>query len=157
MFDEERMKTELKAPRIQRGPGKITGVLTGWIAGQLDGEHAMVDCADNPTGSLLMARSVVRWSEKDIGRAVMLMFERGCADRPVIMGFLQSNEDMAIPISAEVDSERILISADREIVLRCGDASITLTRAGKIILRGNYLLSRSTGANHIKGASVGIN
>jgi hypothetical protein len=53
--------------------------------------------------------------------------------------------------------ERLELTASREIVLRCGDASITLTRAGKIILRGAYLLSRSSGVNKIKGGSVQIN
>ncbi|MEW5071937.1 hypothetical protein AB1P14_09365, partial [Pseudomonas aeruginosa] len=38
-----------------------------------------------------------------------------------------------------------------------GKASITLTRAGKVIIRGAYLSSRSTGVNRIKGGSVQIN
>jgi hypothetical protein len=53
--------------------------------------------------------------------------------------------------------ERIELVAEREIVLRCGEASITLTRAGKIILRGTYVLSRSSGVNKIKGESIQIN
>ena len=51
----------------------------------------------------------------------------------------------------------LVLSAEQEIVLHCGDASVTLTKAGKIILRGAYLLSRSSGVNRIKGASVQIN
>jgi hypothetical protein len=50
-----------------------------------------------------------------------------------------------------------VLTGDKEIVLRCGKASITLTRAGKIIIRGAYLLNRSSGVNKIKGASVQIN
>lgn len=53
--------------------------------------------------------------------------------------------------------ERLELVAEREIVLRCGQASITLTRAGKIILRGTYVLSRSSGVNKIKGGSIQIN
>jgi hypothetical protein len=53
--------------------------------------------------------------------------------------------------------ERLELTAEKEIVLRVGDASITLTRAGKIILRGTYVLSRSSGVNRIKGGSVQIN
>jgi hypothetical protein len=59
-------------------------------------------------------------------------------------------DDAAIP-------ERLELTAEKEIVLRVGDASITLTRAGKIILRGTYVLSRSSGVNRIKGGSVQIN
>ena len=49
------------------------------------------------------------------------------------------------------------MTADREITLRCGKASITLTGAGKLLLHGAYLLSRSLGVNRIKGGSVQIN
>ncbi|SOC03965.1 hypothetical protein SAMN05877809_103106 [Rhodobacter sp. JA431] len=63
------------------------------------------------------------------------------------------------PVSAEVDGreERLEITGEREIVLRCGKASITLTRAGKIVLRGTYISSRSSGMNRIKGGSVQLN
>jgi hypothetical protein len=64
------------------------------------------------------------------------------------------------PIEREANAaipERLELVAEKEIVLRVGDASITLTRAGKIILRGTYVLSRSSGVNKIKGGSVQIN
>jgi len=53
-----------------------------------------------------------------------------------------------------VDGERVVFDAKKEIVLRCGKASITLTRAGKVLIRGAYLLNRSSGVNRIKGGSV---
>jgi hypothetical protein len=58
---------------------------------------------------------------------------------------------------AELDGERVVLSAEREISLKCGEASITLTAAGKILIRGTYVLTRSSGANRIKGATVEIN
>jgi hypothetical protein len=60
-------------------------------------------------------------------------------------------------VRAEIDGERRVIEAEREIVLRCGDASITLTRAGKVIIRGTYILSRSSGYNRMKGAAIDLN
>jgi hypothetical protein len=65
--------------------------------------------------------------------------------------------DTAPAVPAELDGERVLLTADREIVLRCGEASLTLTRAGKVLIRGTYVLSRSSGSNRIKGAAVEIN
>ena len=56
-----------------------------------------------------------------------------------------------------VDGKRVSFNAEEEIVLRCGKASITLTKAGKVIIRGAYLLNRSSGVNRIKGGSVQIN
>jgi len=42
-------------------------------------------------------------------------------------------------------------------VLRCGKASITLTREGKVLIHGSYISSRSTGVNRVKGGSVQLN
>ncbi len=38
--------------------------------------------------------------------------------------------------TATADGERLVLTAEKEIVLECGKASITLTRAGKILIRG---------------------
>jgi hypothetical protein len=57
----------------------------------------------------------------------------------------------------EVDGERLVFTAEREIVFLCGDASITLTRAGKVLITGKHVASHSSGVNRIRGASVQIN
>jgi hypothetical protein len=57
----------------------------------------------------------------------------------------------------KVDGKRIFIEGQEEITLSCGEASITLTKAGKILLRGTYLQSRSSGVNRILGGSVQVN
>jgi uncharacterized protein (DUF2345 family) len=56
-----------------------------------------------------------------------------------------------------VDGEQVVIEGKKEIVLKCGKSSITLTRAGKVLIRGAYVLSRSSGVNRIKGGSVQVN
>lgn len=69
------------------------------------------------------------------------------------------NEEEQKPadLLAQVDGERVVIEGEKEIVLRCGESSITLTKAGKILIRGKYLLNRSTGVNRIMGGSVQVN
>ena len=62
-----------------------------------------------------------------------------------------------MPKDAVIDGKQITFDAEEQIVLRCGKSSITLTKKGKVIIRGAYLLNRSTGVNHIKGGSVKIN
>lgn len=52
---------------------------------------------------------------------------------------------------------RLELTGEREVVIRSGAASLTLTSAGKAILAGEYVLSRSRGVNKIKGGSVQIN
>jgi len=61
------------------------------------------------------------------------------------------------PFTADVDGERVLLRARKEIVLKCGKASITLTKVGKVLIRGVYLLSRSSGVNRIKSGLVQAN
>jgi hypothetical protein len=41
--------------------------------------------------------------------------------------------------------------------LQCGKASITLTRAGKVLINGAYVSSRSSGVNRLKGGSIQLN
>jgi hypothetical protein len=116
----------------------------------------LVDFADNPLGRPVAARTTTSIDSAAIGGAVVLLFEDGDPARPIMVGVVRSADD-APAVPAEVDGERVVLSAEREIVLRCGDASITLTRAGKVLIRGTYVLTRSSGANRIKGAAVEIN
>jgi hypothetical protein len=53
--------------------------------------------------------------------------------------------------------EELVLTASKQITIRCGESSITLTAAGKIILRGKYIVSRSSGVQRIKGGAVQIN
>lgn len=104
----------------------------------------------------IKALSTVGLSVDDIGANVVISFENGNVRRPIIIGRLQANETSHTS-KFKVDGERIVLHAEREIELRCGDASIRLTRAGKVLIRGEYVLTRSRGANKIKGAYVDIN
>jgi len=60
-------------------------------------------------------------------------------------------------IEADVDGRRVRIIAKDEIVLECGQASVTLRRNGRIIIRGTYVETHSEGTNRIKGGQVRIN
>lgn len=96
--------------------------------------------------------SMVGLSKEDIKSAIVVGFIGGADGDPVILGKLASTQ----PDGGQ--SERTLdLSAERQVTIRCGRASITLTREGKIILRGTYISSRSSGVNRIKGGSVQLN
>jgi hypothetical protein len=111
------------------------------------------------------APATVDLTERDCGRAAALAFIGDNANRPVVIGLLRGNlppdgfSEKSEPTSwnVEASGQRIVLSAAEEIVLRCGKSSVTLTRAGKVIVRGAYVLSRASGVNRIKGASVQIN
>lgn len=104
------------------------------------------------------AASTIGLGTADIGAQVVIAWEGGDADRPVIIGRLRQRiEETGASAAVRVDGDRLVLQADREIELRCGESSIVLTRAGKVLIRGSYVLSRSRGANRIKGAYVDIN
>ena len=131
-----------------RGDRAMIGLLWG-----LDEKgRPIVRLAD---GQLAPARSVVPLNSGIVGCEVVLLFEEGNLARPLIMGVLQTPRPE--PVRTEIDGDKLVFTAEREIVLRCGEASITLTRAGKVLIRGTYVLSRSSGVNRVKGGSVQIN
>jgi hypothetical protein len=108
------------------------------------------------------ALSVVDLHGAHIGMRVAVAFESSGARRPIVMGVLRGQEawpleSKPVQVDVDVDGQRMVISANEQLVLRCGRASITLTKAGKVLIEGSYLLSHSSGANRIKGGSVQLN
>lgn len=121
-------------------------------------------------GAPLAALSTARIDQVADGTSVALLFADGDPTRPLIIGLIHNPLEAILEeaelepatgdtdeLDAHVDGERLVFEADKEIVLRCGNASIILTRAGKILIRGAYLASRSSGVNQIMGGSVQIN
>jgi len=147
--------SEARAAESQRPPIRQEYPVVGVLWGLDEKGTPLVRFEGAPEGGSVAARSVVPLNSGTIGCDVVLMFEQGDLTRPLIMGILRTARPE--PIQAKLDGEKLVFTADREIVLSCGDASITLTAAGKVLIRGTYVLSRSSGANRIKGAAVEIN
>ncbi len=121
---------------------------------------------ENPKTQAVLAKSTVQMSSDDIGSEVALMFESGDLSKPIVIGkIISATQELrkaerleaTNQNTAQVDGEAVEISGQERVVLRCGKASITLTPEGKIILRGTYISSRSSGMNRIKGGSIQLN
>lgn len=151
---------ERKTGSLARGKIATAGsVVVGCLVGLDDAGAPLVDYPGNRQSSL-PARSTVPLSQQQVGREVALMFEEGDPARPLIIGLIQDPfrpTAEAKLIHTTVDGEPLTITAEKELVLKCGQASIVLTRDGKIQLRGTYLLSRSSGVNRIQGGSIELN
>lgn len=155
------MTTETRAEHglIPKLDGVVIGVLVGLNAQQ----QPLVIFPANPQENAIPARSTTQLDAHDIGKEIALLFEQGDPSRPLVIGRIQKPE---IPLLAntlepslevDLDNEHLVLSAKQSLTLKCGKASITLTKAGKVLVRGSYLLSRSSGVNRIKGGSVQIN
>ena len=126
------------------------------------------------------AISTVPLDKAYIGRQVAVMYTQVSPPQAVVIGLIRtqldnllevievaddnvSSEDdhVASPVqtekSFEVDGKRVALTGQEEVVLKCGAASITLTKAGKIVIRGKSLLNRASGVNRIMGGSVQVN
>lgn len=142
---------------------RIVGVVVGTLIGFTDGGATpLVIYHDQPSAAALPAQSVVNLDGAHIGRRVVLMFNEGEPYRPIIMGCLQEAHakdlsSRAGQVVVDADGDRLTVSAKDRIVLRCGKASITLTKEGKLILQGAYVSSQSSGVLRIRGGSVQIN
>ena len=87
-------------------------------------------------------------------------------DQPVLLGVMRTqvaNFQKAAAKSIKhhrdvfIDGDRLVLDAKKEIVLRCGGSEIVMRKDGKVVIRGNNIISRSAGPNKIKGTSVNIN
>lgn len=137
---------------------RLPGVLVGRFVALRNSKEPLVDFPSNTSGELVLARSLVPVTEGETDREVVLVFEDGDPARPIIVGLLQTaGTQAANSSSVKLDDETLVFSAKKEVVIQCGKASITLTSAGKVLIRGAYVLSRSSGVNRIKGGSVQIN
>ncbi len=148
-------------------PAYLEGVVLGTLAALPAADAPHVDFCGNPEPRPLLALTTVHLAPEQVGKRVALLFRGGDPRQPVLLGVLREAPELPAepapeatskaPLVAHVDGVRTEITAEREIVLRCGRASITLTHAGKIILRGRHILSRATGANRVQGATVQLN
>ncbi len=155
--DRRSSRTEARAatPAAARWPEIVLGILDGFDA---EG-RPLVDYPGNAASAPLPALTTAVYGPEAVGRQVALLFAEGDGARPMIVGLVRPSGE-SVPDGArlaKLDGERLVLKAKQEIVLECGRASITLTRAGKVLIRGTYLSSRSSGVHRIKGASVDIN
>jgi hypothetical protein len=117
----------------------------------------------NPVGEILVEREsggrsavcdVLRTTAAQLpalreGDEVLFVYDadrqRGC-----VLGVVQK-------YLAEPTPSQVKIEAVDRIELRCGTSTVTMTREGAVLVKGQQIVSRASGVNKIKGAAVKIN
>lgn len=165
--------SEKQAQTLSTGGPSLGEIVIGVIKAINNDGAPMVDFPGSPASSPVMALTTVSVHRQHVGRQVALLFNRGDVSAPVIMGMIQNPLDSVLELQPSstkegekpgktgdevyIDGNKLVLEGKEQVVLKCGEASITLTKAGKILIRGKYVLSRSGGVNRIMGGSVQIN
>lgn len=158
-------------------PGEI---VLGTIASIDALGQPLVDFPQNLSSEAISAITTVPLEQVHVSRQVALLFNQGDFSQPIVTGLIhsplqamldsyqheQENSDSARKVELSgnlngnnvcVDGKTITFEATDEMVFKCGQSSITLTKEGKVLIRGKYLLNRSSGVNRIMGGSVQVN
>jgi len=137
---------------------KPAEVVIGRLVSVTKNGAPVVDFPGRPAGAPLTAQATAPYDLVPPGSTVALMFLEGDRARPLAIGVVSEPEPAPeIAAAAPQMEETLTLTASREIVLQCGRASLVLTRAGKVLVRGAYVSLRSSGMQRITGASVQIN
>src|SRR5688572_2106269 len=115
------------------------GVTIGRLVGLAnDDRTALVTCPGQPDSAAWRARTTVDLSGTHIGKEVVLMFEAGRPDAPIVMGVLRDGgwplASQPAQVQVDANGERMVVNVAEELVLQCGRAKITLTKAGKVLV-----------------------
>jgi hypothetical protein len=158
---DDDLRRLLEEPRAAIVADTTPQALVGVLVAFADPGTPMVVCS-TADGPALQARTTIDLAPDHIGSEVLLVFERGDSRRPIVIGRLRKptawpTKEAPPQVEVDADGKRLTLAVKEQLVLRCGQASITLTAAGKVLIQGAYVSSRSTGVNRIKGGSVQIN
>lgn len=134
-------KTKLESPAAQQAT--VVDVLdSGEIAVRIEGRRGHVLCdflqtsrADHP---LLQA-----------GDRVLVVVPEGPSARPAVIG--------KVGAYRRPDRRQVVIDADEELVIRCGEGSITIRKNGQVLIKGLDIVSHARKRNRVRGGSVQIN
>jgi hypothetical protein len=149
--DKRSSRTEGEDAPIGARPADV---VIGRVVSVTEDGTPVVDFPGRPGTAPLPALATARYDLIPVGAAVALMFLEGDRARPLAIGVVNEQEAEITPPQPQ---DSLTLTAAREIVLQCGRASLVLTRAGKVLVRGAYVSLRSSGMQRITGASVQIN
>lgn len=137
---------------LNRIDGVVIGLLIGFEAGA-----PLVVFVGNPRETAIAARSLTEMDASAIGSELALLFEGGDPARPLVVGRIVDPAPRNWGPEIARDGERVVITGEERIELRCGQASIILEKNGRVIIRGTQLTSQASGTNRIRGGAVHLN
>lgn len=157
------LESLLAAPPRTGSVPPIHGAIVGELLAFADeGATPLVRFAGQAGAGPVFARASVDLCAAHVGGSVLILCELGDPLRPIVIGVLRDRTGWPVDkgesqVEVDLDGDRMVVSAREQLVLRCGKARITLTKAGKVLIEGTYVSSRSSGMNRLKGAAIQLN
>ena len=162
MNERKRRKAFPKVVPLHRAQEQLPGVtmhhgtIVGWSA---DG-GITVQYPGNPLGPL-PARSLVKLSAAELDSLVAsecpVLLILTAENPPIVAGLTQPVPAVQGRAEETLDPQVASLEGAERVEIRCGKASIVLTKEGKVIVNGTYLSWDSAGALRIRGGSIDMN
>jgi len=151
-----------------------SGLLVGRIIALQENGNPLVAFDSVTKSKPIEALTVVPLASSSVGKDVAISFAQNQGGMPIVMGVIRRMLDDVLddePHNLEqkvlntetakpeviVDGNKLELSAPEEVTIRCGEASITLNKSGKILIKGEHMLNRISGAYKVKSGSIELN
>ncbi len=110
-----------------------------------------------PLPSLVLGDTVayILGGDGDIGYIIGLVESHQTA--PVVTHLPARDAKNPKRESLQVDGERMVFEAEREIEFKCGKGRFIIRKDGTIIIRGEHLTSHARQLNKLRGSSIQVN
>jgi hypothetical protein len=141
---------EALSPTLAAAPG---AVVSGEVVERMADGSVFVNFPQNTLGPLRARTLVV---DIHAGSSVLIAFDGGDPTRPIILGILHDRARTEAR-TLHLKAARIVLEAEDELALKCGEGSIEARRDGKVSVKGRDVISRATRTNKVRGATVLIN
>jgi hypothetical protein len=139
---------EAQAGLVRRG--RVSALLDGGsVAVVCDGIDRAHPCCD------VLRTSETSQLELTVADIVVVLLPAGEDERGVVLGRI--GPPRAAAAASEEVPDELVLEASKNLVLKCGDGSITIREDGKILIKGKDLVSHAKRVNRIRGGSVAIN
>jgi len=151
-----------------------SGLLIGRIITLQENGNPLVAFDAETKNKPIEAFTVVPLVSSSVGKDVAISFAQNQGGMPIVMGVIRRMLDEVLDDAPKesdqkalnagivkpeviVDGNKLELSAPEEVTIRCGEASITLNKSGKILIKGEHMLNRISGAYKVKSGSIELN
>lgn len=130
-------------------------IIRGTVVEMLDSGEIMLRCPSVKGGSMrcdLLESADTAWQKLQPGDPVLVLAPASPDENGCVLGRIGRYKPATAP-----PTDHLVIEAGETLTLKCGESSVDLRKDGKLMIRGNDVLTRARRTQRIKGGTVAIN